>query len=135
MTEGRSASTARALSRRQNVVISLALAVLSVLGVGGWVKTRRFLPSGAVAAIAAAAAAGVLQSLARRVSPTSALSGTAAEISAATSVATPEEEPAGQPEEDEERLDDSRPHVVAKDKDEARGGAKNQAEVAALKAR
>lgn len=115
-------------------MISLALAVLSVLGVGGWVKTRRFLPSGAFAAIAAAAAAGVLQSLARRVSPTSALSGTAAEISDATSVATPEEEPATQPE-DEERLGDSRPHVVATDKDEARGEAKNQAEVAALKDR
>ena len=135
MTQGCSANaTGKALSRRQNVTISLALAVVSILGGGGWVKTRRFLPFGALAVIAAATAAGVLQALERRVPPSSVLGGTAADLSDALTVATSETEPARQPK-DDELLRKSWPQVVADERDEDQGVAKNQAEVAALKAR
>jgi Ca2+-binding EF-hand superfamily protein len=43
--------------RKPNVLASLALAVLSALGFGGWAKTRRFMPSGILAIVAAAAGA------------------------------------------------------------------------------
>ena len=97
-------------------------------------KTRRFLPFGALAVIAAATAAGVLQALERRVSPSSALAATAAEISDAPTVATPETEPTGQPKGDEP-LEESWSRIVADDKDEDQGEAKNQAQVAAIEAR
>ena len=110
----------------------MVLAVLSALGVGGWVKTRRFLPSGALAVIAAAATA-VVQSLAH-MSPTSALNGAAAEIRNAPPVTTTEKDPADELEVDK-ALEDPPPLIIAEGEGHCQDAAKNQAEVAALKAR
>ena len=114
------------------MAVSVLLAVLAALGVGGWVKSRRFLPSGGLAVMAAAAMA-IVQSFAH-VSPTTALNGAGAEIRDAPPVTTLEKDPTE--ELDDGVLEDSWPLVVAVDKDHNQDAAKNQAaEVAALKAR